>query len=101
MSDQNIGPFFGVPLPAHLDLPGGRQQLVPTAKELRGLMDSISLYHPIAEKTVASLEVALALVAAIDRGGYDVSACMICQELVVCIPDGLPMCRQCAEKAGG
>ena len=101
MSDQNKGPCFGVPLPAHLDLPGGRQQLVPTAKELRGLMDSISLYHPIAEKTVASLEIALALVAAIDRGGYDVSPCLICQELVVCIPDGLAICRQCAEKAGG
>ncbi len=101
MSDQNKGPCFGVPLPTHLDLPGGRQQLIPTAKELRGLMDSISLYHPIAEKTVASLEIALALVASIDRGGCDVSPCMICQELVVCIADGLAMCGQCAEKAGG
>ena len=101
MSDQNKGPIFGVPLPTYLDLPGGRRQLVPTAKELRGLMDSMSLYHPIAEKTVASLEVALALVAAIERGGYDVSPCLICQELVVCIPDGLAMCRHCAEKAGG
>ena len=100
MSDQNKGPYFGVPLPTHLDLPGGRQQLVPTAKELNGLIDSVSLYKPIAAKTIQSLEVALALVAAIDRGGYDVSPCLICQELVVCIPDGLAMCEKCAEKAG-
>ena len=105
MSDRNKGPIFGVPLPAHLDLPGGRQQLVPAAKELERLIDSVSLYKPIAAKTIQSLEVALALVAAIDRGGYDVSPCLICQELVVCIPGGIPMClkcvEKCAEKAGG
>ena len=98
MSDQNKGPCFGVPLPTHLDLPGGRQQELPRAWELDLL---IVTGGGIGAKTVASLEVALALVAAIDCGGYDVSPCMICQELVVCIPDGLPMCRHCAEKAGG
>ena len=100
MSDQNKGLYFGVPLPTHLDLPGGRQQLVPAEKELNGLIDSVSLYKPIAAKTIQSLEVALALVAAIDRGGYDVSPCLICQELTVCIADGLAVCKQCAEKAG-
>ena len=98
MSDQNKGPIFGVPLPTYLDLPGGRQQELPKAWEL-GLL--IVTGGAIGAKTVASLEVALALVAAIDLGGYDVSPCMICQELVVCIPDGLAMCRQCAENAGG
>ena len=98
MSEQNKGPIFGVPLPSHLDLPGGMQQESPKAWELDLL---IVTGGAIGSKTVASLEVALSLVAAIDRGGYDVSACMICQELVVCIPDGLAMCRPCAEKAGG
>ncbi len=98
MSDENKGPCFGVPLPEYLDLPGGRQQELPKAWELDLL---IVTGAAIGAKTVASLEVALALVAAIDRGGYDVSACMICQELVVCIPDGIAMCEECAEKAGG
>ena len=97
MSDQNKGPIFGVPLPTHLDLPGGRQHELPRAWELDLL---IVTGAAIGAKTVASLEIALALVAAIDRGGYDVSACLIYQELVVCIPDGLAICRQCAEKAG-
>ena len=98
MSDQNKGPIFGVPLPSHLDLPGGMQQELPKAWELDLL---IATGGAIGAKTIASLEIALALVAAIDRGGYDVSPCLICQELVVCIPDGLAICRHCAEKAGG
>ena len=84
-------------MPTHLDFPGGRQQELPRAWELDLLVVTGAA---IGAKTVASLEIALALVAAIDRGGYDVSPCMICQELVVCIPDGLAMCEQCAEKAG-
>ena len=98
MSDQNTGPYFGVPLPTHLDLPGGMQQELPKAWELDLL---IVAGGAIGAKTIASLEIALALVAAIDRGGYDVSPCLICQELVVCIPDGIAMCEKCAEKAGG
>ena len=102
MSDENKGPYFGVPLPTHLDLPGGRQQELPTAADLSRIVDGATPYHRSETvKTVASLEVALALVAAIDRGGYDVSPCLICQELTVCIPGGLAICRHCAEKAGG
>lgn len=41
----------------------------------------------------------LALTAAIERSGFDVSPCRNCGEPVVCIPDGLAMCRECAEKA--
>lgn len=33
--------------------------------------------------------------AAIDRGGWDLSACGGCGEPVVCLPDGLPMCETC------
>lgn len=95
MSDQNKGPCFGVPLPKHLDFPGGMQKPVPTRAELEQVIASGGL------TTAKAFEAALALVAAIDRGGYDVSPCLICQELVVCIPDGIAMCEACAEKAGG
>ena len=36
------------------------------------------------------------LTEAIDRGGFDLSLCGRCGKLVVCIPDGLPMCEGCA-----
>lgn len=36
------------------------------------------------------------LARAIERGGFDVSKCLRCGELVVCIPDGQPMCEGCA-----
>jgi hypothetical protein len=36
------------------------------------------------------------LIRAIERGGFDLSQCMRCGELVVCIPDGQPMCEGCA-----
>ena len=95
MSDDQRGPCFGVPLPTHLGFPGGMQKPVPRRAELEQVMASGGV------ATVKAFEASLALVAAIDRGGYDVSPCMICQELTVCIPDGLPICRYCAEKAGG
>lgn len=38
--------------------------------------------------------------AAIDRGGWDISPCRLCNELVVCIPDGLPMCESCGTSEG-
>ena len=102
MSDQTKGPFFGVPLPTHLNFPGGTQKELPTAKELVSVVDGATPhYRSLTARTVASLEIALALVAAIDRGGYDVSPCLICQELTVCISGGISMCRTCAERAGG
>ena len=95
MSDQNKGPCFGVPLPEYLNFPGGMQKPVPRRAELEQVIASGGL------TTVKAFEASLALVAAIDRGGYDVSPCLICQEMTVCIPDGLAICRQCAGKAGG
>lgn len=92
MSDQDKGPIFGVPLPDFIQIPGGEKVEVPRNREcyIEGLGESLW----------AAFEAALALVAAIDRGGYDVSPCLICQELTVHIPGGLAICRQCAEKAG-
>lgn len=95
MSDENKGPCFGVPLPTHLNFPGGMQKPVPRRAEL----EQVVTYGGLT--TAKALEASLALVAAIERGGYDVSPCLICQELTVCIPGGLAICRPCAEKAGG
>ena len=55
----------------------------------------------LSEECKAPLDAYLELWAAVERSGYNVSPCLICQELVVCIPDGIAMCRHCAEKAGG
>ena len=74
MSDQNKGPEI----------------LILRAKNL----------HPAVDGLIDTLGAYLALSDAIDRGGYDVSPCLICQELTVCIPGGLAICRHCAEKAG-
>ena len=35
---------------------------------------------------------------AINRGGWDISPCKVCNENVVCLPDGLPLCEECAGK---
>lgn len=35
-----------------------------------------------------------------DRSGMDLSCCRQCGKTVICIPDGLALCKQCAEKAG-
>ena len=75
MSDQNKGPEI----------------LILRAKNL----------HPAVDGLIDTLGAYLALSDAIERGGYDVSPCLICQELTVCIPGGLAICRLCAEKAGG
>jgi hypothetical protein len=93
--DQNKGPIYGVSLPDKLPLGrGGFFQAVPRRDELNKVRERVG------ERTVAALEVALSLVAAIERSGYDISPCMTCGSSTVCIPDGLALCRPCAEKAG-
>jgi hypothetical protein len=93
--DQNKGPIYGVLLPE--DLPvgnGGWKQAVPRRDELNKVRKKVG------DRTVGALEVALCLVAAIERSGFDICPCMDCGALVVCIPDGMPMCEPCAVKAG-
>ena len=63
-----------------------------------GILDANS---PLTKEPNTALDAYLELWAAIERSGYDVSPCLICQELVVCVPDGIAMCEACAEKAGG
>jgi hypothetical protein len=36
----------------------------------------------------------------LDRSGLDVSPCKLCEVTVICIPDGLAMCKACAEGVG-
>jgi len=36
----------------------------------------------------------------LDRSGLDISPCRKCGVPVICIPDGLALCKDCAEKAG-
>ena len=79
MSDQNKGPCFGVP---------AKDEHV----SLDNHLDAVGAY-------LRAFSACLALSAAIDRGGYDVSPCLICQELTV--SGGIAMCKKCAEKAGG
>jgi hypothetical protein len=38
--------------------------------------------------------------ALLDRSGMDVSPCRKCGVPVVCISDGLALCKRCAEKVG-
>lgn len=97
MSNENRGPIFNVELPESLPLgdEGHFSQAVPTRDEL------VQVREKVGDRTVAALEVALLIVAAIDRSGFDLSRCMDCDALIVCIPDGMPMCEPCAVKAGG
>jgi archaellum component FlaC len=41
-----------------------------------------------------------ALAESISRGVFDVSPCINCGGAVVCISDGMAMCKDCAQKAG-
>ena len=36
----------------------------------------------------------------LDRSGMDISPCRRCGIAVISIPDGLALCKDCAEKAG-
>jgi len=93
--DQNKGPIYGVLLPDDLLVGnGGWKQAVPRRDELNKVRKKVG------DRTVAALEVALSLVAAIERSGFDICPCMVCGSSIVCIPDGLAMCKPCAEKAG-
>jgi hypothetical protein len=109
--DQNTGPIYNVPLPEELAIRNGWSQAVPRRDELNLIRKKFG------DRTVAALEVALATItvlsgdllkihaenaSAIDslvkRSGFTLSPCRVCGHLVVCTPDGLALCRLCAEK---
>ena len=115
MSLQNKGPIYGVHLPAELPLgANGLTQVVPRRDELELVRKLVG------DRTVAALEIALKHCASLsqqllestanyakgldellDRSGFNLSQCTHCGCAVICIPDGLPCCEACAEKAGG
>lgn len=100
MSQKTKGPIYGVLLYEEMpSIDEGWVQCFPDRDELEKVRKKVG------DRTVAALEVLTqhhrALDGAIKRSGFDVSPCQICNQLVVCIPDGLAMCKPCAEKAGG
>jgi hypothetical protein len=72
---------------------------MPDIEELQAKLDAAVDAHrsagfaEIADATSALVNIG----EEIDTAGYDLSPCR-CGALVVCIPDGLPLCRECAEK---
>jgi len=50
---------------------------------------------------LAAIHMAVIVLGAIERSGYDICVCMDCGAPVVCIPDGMPMCEPCAVKIHG
>jgi hypothetical protein len=49
---------------------------------------------------LAAIQMAVIVLGAFDRSGYDISPCTVCGAPVVCIPDGMTLCEPCADKAG-
>ena len=90
----DTGPIFGVQLPQTLPLPSGMIQSVPRNNELQLVRERVG------DRTVAALEVALAIVEAVNVTGLALAHCVDCQRLVVGHPN-IPTayCSKCAEKS--
>ena len=109
---QDKGPIYGVELPEELPIKVGNiswAQVVPRRDELEIVRERVG------DRTVAALEVALltgknlslsllslrySCSQLLKRSGLDISPCKSCGESVICIPDGIPMCKACAGKKG-
>jgi hypothetical protein len=91
---QDTGPIFGVQLPQSLPLPSGMKQAVPRNEELQRVRERVG------DRTVGALEVALAVVEAVNVTGLALAHCVDCQRLVVGHPN-IPTayCLKCAEKS--
>jgi hypothetical protein len=91
---QDTGPIFGVQLPQCLPLSSGFVQTVPRNDELQRVRELVG------DRTVAALEVALAIVEAVNVTGLALAHCVDCQRLVVGHPN-IPTayCSKCAEKS--
>jgi len=96
-ADQNKGPIYGVLL--YDEMPIGDQgmsQAFPGRDELEDVQKRVG------SRTVAAFEVLTehhrALTGAIERSGLDICPCKICGSSTVCIPDGLTVCKPCAQK---
>jgi hypothetical protein len=62
-------------------------------------IDQIILHgKPLTKELVGNYQDRLG--ALLDRSGMDLCFCRQCGKTVICIPDGLALCKKCAEKAG-
>jgi hypothetical protein len=57
-------------------------------KELRGVIVDQEIMHQTR------------LTELLDRSGMDISPCRLCGKPVICLADGLPLCKNCAERVG-
>lgn len=46
----------------------------------------------------AAVGVVLEVAHALARSPYDVAPCLQCGQPTVCLPDGMPLCKECGEK---
>ena len=91
---EYTGPIFGVQLPQWLQLPSGLKQTVPRNNELQRVKELVG------NRTVAALEVALAIVEAVNVTGLALAHCVECKRLVVGHPNvPTAYCLKCAEKS--
>ena len=91
---DDTGPIFGVQLPQCLPLSSGFVQTVPRNDELQRVRELVW------DRTVAALEVALAIVEAVNVTGLALAHCVDCQRLVVNLPNNpTAYCFKCAEQA--
>jgi hypothetical protein len=75
--------------------------MTPKVKDAIELMGAMQYTTPSSVLSRAGEILAAEVVrlsGAIDRAGWDISPCRGCGELIVCLPDGLPMCTECATK---
>jgi len=112
VSKQNKGPIYGIDLPEELPLgANGWTQVVPRRDELELVRERVG------DRTVAALEIALKQCASLSqqvlestknysiafdlllaRSGFDLSRCAHCGCAVICIPDGLAICKACEKE---
>jgi hypothetical protein len=91
---RDTGPIFGVQLPQTLPLPSGMKQAVPRNYELQRVRERVG------DRTVGALEVALAIVEAVNVTGLALAHCVECKRLVVNLPNiTTAYCLKCAEEA--
>lgn len=63
------------------------------------IVEAVNTLPQLLARLEAAEAKATALQFAIDAGGWDISPCMECGTPVVCLPDGMPMCEKCGERA--
>ncbi len=75
------------------------ERLSDSETGLKEDLDERNRYIKLLEERKVEMDAdLLELQARIKRSGLDESPCKGCGETVICVPDGLPMCKKCAEE---